>query len=74
MSEINYKELLCGHLKELYDDANVLQKRWEVSRVQARNRSRGSDVLDDTPSEKVRNQNHDSMRQEDRSHVQRGDP
>ena len=58
----NYKELLCGHLKEIYDDAYVLQTRREPSRVQARNRSSGSRDLDYTPFEEVRDQDHDEMR------------
>lgn len=60
----NYKELLCGHLKEIFDDAHVLQTRREPSRVQARNRSHGSRSVDYTPFEEIRNQDHDEMRSE----------
>ena len=58
----NYKELLFGHIKEMYDDANVLQARWERSRIQARNRSERSNSVDYTPLEEVRNQDHDEVR------------
>lgn len=61
----NYKELLCGHLKEIFDDAHVLQTRREPSRVQARNRPSGSRDLDYTPFEEIRNQDHDEMRSDD---------
>ena len=60
-----YKDLLCGHLKEMFDDAYVLQTRREVSRVQARDRSQGSDVLDYTPFEEIGDQDNDSVRQDD---------
>ena len=63
MKNDDLKELLFGHIREIFDDANVLQTRREVSRVQARDRSRGSDVLDYTPFEEVGDQDNDSMRQ-----------
>lgn len=66
MKNSDLKELLFGHLRELYDNANVLQTRREPSRVQARNRPIGSDVLDYTPFEEVRDQDHDQVRQDDR--------
>ncbi len=69
---INYKELFAQPVKDLMY-ANALQKRWEVSRVQARNRSQGSDVLDYTPPEEIRNQDHDSVRQIDSCPTQTGD-
>jgi len=62
----SYKDLLCGHLKEMFDDANVLQTRREPSRVQARDRSIGSDVLDYTPFEEIRDQDHDPVRPDNR--------
>ena len=55
------KELLFGHLKDSIN-ANVLQKRWERSRIQARNRSTRSDDLDYTPFEEVRDQDHNQNR------------
>mgnify|MGYP001034302063 CR=1 FL=1 len=59
---MTYKELLTGHIKEMFDDANVLQTRWERSRIQARNRPKRSDSVEYTPFEEVRNQDHDEMR------------
>ena len=64
---MTYKELLTGHIKEMFDDANVLQTRWERSRIQARNRSKRSDSVEYTPFEEVRNQDHDEVRS-DNSH------
>ena len=61
----NYKELLCGQLKEIFDDAHVLQTRREPSRVQARNRSERSCSVEYTPFEEVRDQDHDQMRPND---------
>lgn len=59
---MTYKELLTGHIKEMFDDANVLQTRWERSRIQARNRPKRSDSVEYTPFEEVRDQDHDEMR------------
>jgi hypothetical protein len=59
---MTYKELLTGHIKEIFDDANVLQTRWERSRIQARNRSKGSDSVEYTPFEEVRDQDHNQVR------------
>lgn len=70
---IDYKELLCGHLKEMYGNADVLQTRRVVSRIQARNRSYRSDVLDYTPFEEVRDQDYDPVRSRDSSSTQTGD-
>lgn len=61
---MTYKELLTGHIKEIFDDANVLQTRWERSRIQARNRSKGSDSVEYTPFEKVGDQDHNQVRQD----------
>lgn len=66
MKNNELKELLFGHIREMFDDANVLQKRQEPSRVQARHRSIGSDSVDYTPFEEVGNQNNDSVRQNNR--------
>lgn len=65
MTNEELKELLFGHIREIFDDENVLQTRREPSRVQARHRSRGSDCLEYTPFEEVRDQNHDEVRQDD---------
>jgi hypothetical protein len=70
---INYKELLCGHMKEMYDDAHVLQTRREPSRIQARHRSERSDCLEYTPFEEVRDQDHDQSRQINSCPTQTGD-
>mgnify|MGYP001567183822 CR=1 FL=1 len=70
---INYKELLCGHMKEMFDHADVLQTRRVPSRVQARHRSEGSDVLDYTPFEEIRDQDHDAVRQVNSCSTQTGD-
>ena len=59
---MTYKELLTGHIKEMFDDANVLQTRWERSRIQARNRPKRSDRVEYTPFEEVRDQDHDEVR------------
>jgi len=59
---MTYKELLTGHIKEMFDDANVLQTRWERSRIQARNRSTRSNSVEYTPFEEVRDQDHDEVR------------
>ena len=61
----NYKELLCGHMKEMFDDANALQTKGEVSRVQARNRPERSSSVEYTPFEEVRDQDHDESRSND---------
>lgn len=66
MKNSDLKELLFGHLRELYDNANVLQTRREPSRVQARDRSSRSDVLDYTPFEEVRDKDHDPVRPDNR--------
>ena len=66
---INYKELLCGHLKEMYDNANGLQTKRISSRIQARNRSNRSNSLDHAPFEEVRNQDHDQNRPDNSSPV-----
>ena len=70
---INYKELLCGHLKEIYGNADVLQTRRVASRIQTRYRPSGSDVLDYTPFEEVRDQDYDPVRQSDRRAIETGD-
>lgn len=69
----DYKELLCGHLKEIYGNADVLQTRRVVSRIQTRYRPSGSDVLDYTPFEEVRDQDYDPVRQSDRRAIETGD-
>lgn len=71
--ESKYKDLLCGHLKEMFDNADVLQAQWIPSRVQNRNRPRGSDVLDYTPFEEIRDQDSDPVRQNDSGTNQTGD-
>lgn len=70
---IDYKELLCGHLKEIYGNADVLQTRRVASRIQTRYRPSGSDVLDYTPFEEVRDQDYDPVRQSDRRAIETGD-
>ena len=70
---IDYKELLCGHLKEMYGNADVLQTRRVASRIQTRYRPSGSDVLDYTPFEEVRDQDYDPVRQSDRRAIETGD-
>ena len=70
---IDYKELLCGHLKEIYGNADVLQTRRVASRIQTRYQSSGSDVLDYTPFEEVRDQDYDPVRQSDRRTIETGD-
>ena len=62
----NYKELLCGHMKEMFDDAYVLQTRREPSRIQARHRPEGSNCVEYTPFEEVRDKDHDPVRQDNR--------
>lgn len=69
----DYKELLCGHLKEIYGNADVLQTRRVASRIQTRYRPSGSDVLDYTPFEEVRDQDYDPVRQSDRRAIETGD-
>lgn len=69
----DYKELLCGHLKEMYGDADVLQTRRVVSRIQARNRSYRSNVLDYTSFKEVRDQDYYPVRPSDSSSTQTGD-
>lgn len=69
----DYKELLCGHLKEMYGDADVLQTRRVVSRIQTRNRSYRSDVLDHTPFEEIRDQDYYAVRPGDRRSATSGD-
>ena len=66
MKNDDLKELLFGHIREMFDDANVLQKRREPSRVQARHRSLGSNSVEYTPFEEIGNQDNDSVRQEHR--------
>jgi hypothetical protein len=66
MKNSDLKELFFGHVGVLDDNANVLQTRREPSRVQARDRSNGSDVLDYTPFEEVRNKDHDPVRSDNR--------
>lgn len=70
---IDYKELLCGHLKEMYGNADVLQTRRVASRIQTRYRPSGSDVLDYTPFEEIRDQDYDAVRQSDRRAIETGD-
>lgn len=70
---IDYKELLCGHLKEIYGNADVLQTRRVASRIQTRYQPSGSDVLDYTPFEEVRDQDYDPVRQSDRRAIETGD-
>lgn len=60
----SYKELLTGHVKEMFDNAHVLQTRWERSRVQARDRSERSDSVEYTPFEEVGDQDHNQVRQD----------
>lgn len=70
---IDYKELLCGHLKEMYENADVLQTRRVASRIQTRYRPSGSDVLDYTPFEEIRDQDYDPVRQSDCRAIKTGD-
>jgi hypothetical protein len=70
---IDYKELLCGHLKEMYGNADVLQTRRVASRIQTRYRPSGSDVLDYTPFEEIRDQDYDAVRSRNSSSTQTGD-
>jgi len=53
MTNNDLKTLLTGHVKDQLD-ANVLYKRWERSRVQARHRSARSYLLDDTQTQEER--------------------
>lgn len=53
MTNNDLKILLTGHVKDQLD-ANVLYKRWENSRVQARHRSTGSYLLDNAQAQKER--------------------
>lgn len=66
MANNDLKELLFGHIREIFDDANVLQKKRQASRVQARHRSTRSSGVDNASSQEIRDKNNDSMRQEDR--------
>jgi len=54
-----------GEILQDQINANVYEKRWHRSRVQARNRPSGSRDLDYTPFEEVRDQDHDEMRSDD---------
>jgi len=64
MTDDEWKELFIQPVKDLMY-ANALQKRWEKSRVQARNRPEGSDCVEYTPFEEVRDLNNDEMRSDD---------
>ena len=64
MAHDQLKDLLFGHIKDSFN-ANVLQNRWERSRVQARNRSERSGSVEYTPFQEVRDQDHDKMRPDD---------
>jgi len=66
MANNNLKDLLFGHIRELYDNANALQTRQEPSRVQARDRSSGSNNVEYTPFEEIGNQNNNSVQQKHR--------
>ena len=68
----NYKELFAQPVKDLMY-ANALQKRWERSRVQARNRPDGSGDVEYAPFKKVRDQNHDEMRPQNSGPIETGD-
>ena len=70
---MTYKELLTGHIKEMFDDANVLQTRWERSRIQARNRSTRSNSVEYTPFEEVRDQDRKQVRPINRCASETGD-
>ena len=64
---INYKELLCGHMKEIYDDAanqskNVLQKTGRNSGVHHFTRPSGSHVLVNVSSQKSRRETNCKVR------------
>lgn len=72
MTEINYKELFAQPIKDLMY-ANALQKRWERSRVQARNRPDGSGDVEYTPFEEIRDQDHDEMRPPNSGPIETGD-
>jgi hypothetical protein len=61
MRNDDLKELLFGHIREMFGDEDVLQKRWEASRVQACDRSQRSRILDYTPPQEVRDQNHNGV-------------
>jgi hypothetical protein len=64
MTDDEWKELFIQPVKDLMY-ANVLQKRWEQSRVQTRHRSKRSSSVEYTPFEEIRDQNHDEMRSDD---------
>lgn len=64
MTDNEWKELFIQPVKDLMY-ANALQKRWEDSRVQARNRPEGSNCVEYTPFEEVRNQDNDEVRSDD---------
>ena len=68
MTNEDYKKLFIQPVKDLMY-ANVLQARWERSRIQTRNRSERSDCVEYTPFEEVRDQDHDEMRQIDSSSI-----
>jgi hypothetical protein len=68
MTNEDYKKLFIQPVKDLMY-ANVLQARWERSRIQARNRSKRSDCVEYTPFEEVRDQDHDEVRQIDSSSI-----
>jgi hypothetical protein len=75
----DYKELLCGHLKEIFDDAaskpkNVLQKGRNNYSVHNIDRPRGSYVLVNIPSQERRYKPSYQVRQIVESTDQRGDP
>jgi len=64
MTNKQWKELFVQPVKDLMY-ANALQKKWEYSRIQARNRSKRSDVLEHTPIEEVRDQDDHETRSDD---------
>jgi len=61
MTNDEYKSLFAQPVKDLIN-ASILQKKWESSRVQARNRSNRSGDVEYTPFEEIGNQDHDSVR------------
>lgn len=56
MTDQEMKDLLLTPLKAMID-ANDLQKKWQHDRVQNCNRPESSNVLDNPPFEKIRDQN-----------------
>jgi hypothetical protein len=72
MTDDDYKQLFIQPVKDLMY-ANALQKRWETSRIQTRNRSPRSRDLDYTPFEEVRDQDHKQVRPVNQSASETGD-